>query len=100
MSGPGAQHRRGDTAPSLERPQGHLPELQTAQLQGHALADLAGVALHVVNPELGVGRKAKVETPTLIPCFPEQRPQELAGALNTALSPWAVSLTRLPRTNT
>lgn len=45
-------------APSMERPRGHIPELQAAQLQGHALADLAGVALHVVIPELA-GRKDK-----------------------------------------
>lgn len=61
-------------APSRERPRGHIPELQTAQLQGHALADLAGVALHVVIPELA-GRKDEAETPTLIPCFPKQRPR-------------------------
>lgn len=76
----------------MERPKGHIPELQTAQLQGHALADLAGIALHVVIPELA-GRKAEAETPTLIPCFPKQRPQD---AWNTILS---VSLTCPPCTN-
>ena len=59
-----------EQATSLEWPGGHLPELQTAQLQGHPLADLAGIALHVVVPELA-GRKATVQTPALAPHFPE-----------------------------
>lgn len=37
---------------SLKRAHSYLPELQTAELQGHAFADLAGIALHVVVPEL------------------------------------------------
>lgn len=66
------------TVPSQQRPQGHIPELQAAQLQGHALADLAGVALHIVVPEL-VGRKVKHQTCTLTPDFPGQRPQKRKG---------------------
>ena len=57
-----------EQALSLECPGGHLPELQTAQLQGHPFADLAGIALHVVIPELA-GRKATVQTPALAPHF-------------------------------
>ena len=60
-----------EQATSLEWPGGHLPELQTAQLQGHPLADLAGIALHVVIPELA-GRKATVQTLASLPIyFPE-----------------------------
>lgn len=45
-------------APLPKKTQGHPPELEAAQLQGHALAHLAGVVLHVLASELG-GQKGK-----------------------------------------
>lgn len=44
---------------SLKKARSYLPELQTAELQSHAFADLAGIALHVVVPEL-MGERPRV----------------------------------------
>lgn len=50
---------------SQKRACNYLPELQTAQLQSHAFTDLAGIALHVVIPEL-VEERSRVR---LMPSF-------------------------------
>lgn len=70
--------------PSPKKTQGHPPELEAAQLQGHALAHLAGVVLHVLTSELG-GQKGKSGgggEATCIPkgpCTPASRPGTRQG---------------------
>lgn len=81
-----ANKSKASTVLSQKRTHNYLPELQTAQLQRHAFTDLAGIALHVVIPEL-MGERSRVR---LMPSFFLPGAETLGGKHTDAS--WPLSL--------